>query len=53
MPRLWRSLCPAIIAIARRRKPLLQETDYFENLEHDEPIPPPIVHQVVAEEEEI
>ena len=46
-------LYPAIIAIARRRKPVLQEEDYFENLEHDEPITPPIVHEVVAEEEEI
>ncbi len=45
-------LYPAIIAIARRRKPVLQEEDYFENLEHDEPITPPIVHEVVAEEEE-
>ena len=46
-------LYPAIIAIARRRKPVLQEEDYFENMEHDEPITPPIVHEVVAEVEEI
>ena len=46
-------LYPAIIAIARRRKPVLQEQDYFENLEHDEPIPPPLVHELVAEQEEI
>jgi len=46
-------LYPAIIAIARRRKPVLQEEDYFEQLEHDEPITPPKPHEVVAEENEI
>lgn len=46
-------LYPAIIAIARRRKPVLQEEDYFEQLEHDEPIVPPTPHKIVAEENEI
>jgi len=46
-------LYPAIIAIARRRKPVLQEEDYFEHLEHDEPIIPPTPHEVIAEENEI
>ena len=46
-------LYPAIIAIARRRKPVLQEEDYFELLEHDEPIIPPTPHEVIAEENEI
>ncbi|MBE6973362.1 MAG: DUF1576 domain-containing protein [Ruminococcaceae bacterium] len=46
-------LYPAIIAIARRRKPVLQEEDYFEQLEHDEPIVPPVPHEIVAEENEI
>lgn len=46
-------LYPAIIAIARRRKPVLQEEDYFELLEHDEPIVPPVPHEVIAEENEI
>jgi len=46
-------LYPAIIAIARKRKPVLQEEDYFEQLEHDEPIVPPTPHEVVAEENEI
>lgn len=46
-------LYPAIIAIARRRKPVLQEEDYFEQLEHDEPIVPPAPHEIVAEENEI
>ena len=46
-------LYPAIIAIARRRKPVLQEEDYFEQLEHDEPIVPPTPPEVIAEENEI
>lgn len=46
-------LYPAIIAIARRRRPVLQEQDYFQHLEHDEPIVPPIVHERVAEQDEI
>ena len=46
-------LYPAITAIARRRKPVLQEEDYFELLEHDEPIVPPAPHEIVAEENEI
>ena len=46
-------LYPTIIAIARRRKAVLQEEDYFEQLEHDEPVVPPAVDEVVAEEEEI
>jgi hypothetical protein len=31
-------LYPTILAIARRRKPVLQDEDYLEPLEHDEPI---------------
>ena len=46
-------LYPAIIAIARRRKPVLQEEDYFDPLEHDEPITPPAPDELIAEEEEI
>ena len=46
-------LYPAIIAIARRRKPVLQEEDYFDQMEHDEPIVPPTPHEIVAEEHEI
>ena len=34
-------LYPTIIAIARRRKPTLQNEDYLDLLEHDEPILPP------------
>lgn len=33
-------LYPTILAIARHRKPTLQEEDYFENLEEDSPITP-------------
>lgn len=46
-------LYPAIIAIARRRKPVLQEEDYFDQMEHDDPIVPPTPHKIVAEEHEI
>lgn len=46
-------LYPTVIAIARRRKPVLRDEDYFEQLEHDEPIVPPTVHDIVAEQEEI
>ena len=34
-------LYPAILAIARRRKPVLQEEDYFDQLEGDRPVMPP------------
>ena len=34
-------LYPTIVAIARHRKPVLQEEDYFTHMEHDEPIAPP------------
>ena len=34
-------LYPTIIAIARRRKPVLKDEDYFENLEQDKPVTPP------------
>jgi len=39
-------LYPTIIAIARRRKPVLQDEDYFDNLEDDAPITPPKPHDV-------
>ncbi len=34
-------LYPTILAIARRRKPVLQEEDYFDQLEGDRPVIPP------------
>ena len=34
-------LYPVILAVARHRKPVLQDVDYFDPLEHDEPLIPP------------
>ncbi len=45
-------LYPTILAIARRRKPVLQDEDYFEHLEHDEPLVPPVPDEITEEEEE-
>jgi len=45
-------LYPAVIAIARRRKPVLQDEDYFDNLEEDAPIMPPNPHEVLEPLEE-
>ncbi|MCI9556112.1 DUF1576 domain-containing protein [Oscillospiraceae bacterium 50-16] len=45
-------LYPTIIAIARHRKPILQEEDYFDQLERDEPVMPPEPHAISEEEEE-
>jgi len=42
-------LYPIIIAIARHRKPVLQDEDYFEQLEHDEPVIPPDPHEISEE----
>jgi hypothetical protein len=39
-------LYPTITAIARHRKPVLQDEDYLENLEEDAPIVPPTPHIV-------
>ena len=44
-------LYPTIIAIARHRKPILQEEDYFDQLERDEPVMPPEPHAISEEEE--
>ncbi|MCI9156423.1 MAG: DUF1576 domain-containing protein [Lawsonibacter sp.] len=44
-------LYPTIMAIARRRKPTLQDVDYFDQLEGDRPVIPPDP-QVLQEEEE-
>ena len=45
-------LYPTIMAIARHRKPILQEEDYFDQLERDEPVMPPEPHAISEEEEE-
>lgn len=40
-------LYPCILAIARRRKPVLQDQDYFDQLDHDEPVIPPAPDELV------
>ena len=42
-------LYPTILAIARHRKPVIQDEDFFEDLEHDEPVVPPVVHEITEE----
>ena len=44
-------LYPTILAIARRRKPVLQDEDYFEHLEHDEPLTPPAPDELKEDEQ--
>lgn len=44
-------LYPIIIDIARHRKAVIQDEDFFEPMEHDEPVTPPDVH-VLSEEED-
>ena len=39
-------LYPLIIDIFRRRKPALADRDYFDPIQHDEPVPPPHVREV-------
>lgn len=45
-------LYPTIMAIAQHRKPTLQDEDYFEHLEHDEPLTPPEPDEIMEEWEE-
>ena len=42
-------LYPTILAIARHRKPVLQEEDYFEQLEGDRPVIPPAPKEIKEE----
>ena len=44
-------LYPTIMAIARHRKPVLQDEDYFDQLEHDEPVVAPEPHKITEEPE--
>ena len=44
-------LYPTIIAIARHRRPVIQEEDYFDQLERDEPVIPPEPHSIREEED--
>lgn len=43
-------LYPCIISIAHHRKPQLQDEDYFEPLEHDEPVVPPEPDEFLEED---
>ena len=43
-------LYPTIMAIARHRKPVLQEEDYFDQLEGDMPVIPPAPHELKEDE---
>ena len=43
-------LYPTIMAIARHRKPVLQEEDYFDQLEGDRPVMPPAPKEIKDEE---
>ena len=44
-------LYPLLIAIARHRKPVIQDQDYFDPLEHDEPLVPPDPQQLTEEDD--
>lgn len=44
-------LYPIIIAVFQRRKPILVDQDYFDTLEHDEPVSPPVPHEIIEEKE--
>ena len=44
-------LYPVIIAVVRHRKPTLVDQDYFDPLEHDEPVVPPVPHAITEEED--
>ena len=44
-------LYPTIVAIARHRKPVITEAEYFDHMEHDEPETPPPVQDMIEEED--
>ena len=46
-------LYPVIVAVARHRKPVLEDLDYFEEMEEDTPIVPPTPHTVLETETDI
>lgn len=46
-------LYPTIMAIARHRKPVVENKDFFDAMEHDEPILPPEAHLIIEEEEDL
>ena len=46
-------LYPLIVAVARHRKPVLEDLDYFEEIEEDTPIVPPAPHEELETETDI
>ena len=44
-------LYPVIIAVFQHRKPTLVDQDYFDPLEHDEPVVPPPPHEITEEKD--
>ena len=46
-------LYPVILAVARHRKPILEDLDYFEEMEEDTPIVPPNPHEILETETDI
>lgn len=42
-------LYPLIIDIFRHRRPTLTDRDYFDPVEHDEPLPPPDRQEMTEE----
>ena len=46
-------LYPLIVAVARHRKPVLEDLDYFEEMEEDTPLVPPDPHEVLETETDI
>lgn len=45
-------LYPIVIAVAHHRKPVLQDQDYLEQMEHDEPLVPEHIHARDEDDEE-
>ena len=43
-------LYPLLMAFVRHRRPVLQDEDYFESFEHDEPITPISSHHQIEED---
>jgi len=46
-------LYPVILAIARHRKPVLENLDYFSEMEQDTPIMAPVPHEMLETETDI
>ena len=46
-------LYPLVVAVARHRKPVLEDLDYFEEMEEDTPLVPPDPHEVLETETDI